>query len=93
MERAVRDNKKLDLIVWPETAYPLPFVIRDPQLTESEFERQARVLDRFQQGPRVLERLGSAGRRPAPMTGPTRSGCPCWWEAPPTTSGPPDSRR
>lgn len=45
VELAVRDNKKLDLIVWPETAYPLPFVIRDPQLTESEFERQARAYD------------------------------------------------
>jgi len=46
VERALRDNKKqLDLIVWPETAYPLPFVVRDPQLSDSGYERQARAID------------------------------------------------
>ncbi|SIO14183.1 apolipoprotein N-acyltransferase [Singulisphaera sp. GP187] len=45
VERALRENKRLDLIVWPETAYPLPYVVRDSQLSDSGFERQARGLD------------------------------------------------
>ncbi|WP_406693428.1 apolipoprotein N-acyltransferase [Singulisphaera sp. Ch08] len=45
VERALRENKRLDLIVWPETSYPLPFVVRDPQLSDSDYERQARAID------------------------------------------------
>ncbi|AGA30634.1 apolipoprotein N-acyltransferase [Singulisphaera acidiphila] len=45
VERALRDNKQLDLIVWPETAYPFPFVVRNSPLSDADFERQARSLD------------------------------------------------
>jgi apolipoprotein N-acyltransferase len=43
VDRAVRDNEHLDLIVWPETAYPFPFVSRDPLLSDSSYERHARA--------------------------------------------------
>lgn len=43
--QALRDNERLDLIVWPETSYPYQFVARDPQLSDAGYEQQARQLD------------------------------------------------
>jgi apolipoprotein N-acyltransferase len=45
VERALRENTDLDLIVWPETAYPKLFVTRDPELSDSNYERHARAYD------------------------------------------------
>jgi len=45
VQRAVRSEPKPDLIVWPETSYPWPFVLSDPALSDSGYERQARAID------------------------------------------------
>jgi len=44
VERCLRSSPTPDLIVWPETAYPYPYVVRDPKLVPAEFERQAKRL-------------------------------------------------
>jgi len=41
-QRALRQPKPPDLLVWPETSYPLPFVVRDPAVDDPTFERFAR---------------------------------------------------
>ena len=44
IERCLRTSPPPDMIVWPETAFPYQYVIRDPELTPAEFERQAKKL-------------------------------------------------
>lgn len=45
IEQALRGEPKPDLIVWPETSYPKPFVRRDPALSPGAFASQAAAID------------------------------------------------
>ena len=38
IQKAIKGDKKLDLIVWPETSFPFPLIVADPKLDESAFK-------------------------------------------------------
>jgi apolipoprotein N-acyltransferase len=45
LDRAARSEPRPDLIVWPETSYPVGRVLIDPSLPDAEFARLARRFD------------------------------------------------
>ncbi len=55
------DEPAVDLIVWPETAFPYGYVTIDPKLSEAELDRQAKMINATWSAASVRERLKDVG--------------------------------